>query len=660
MLRYLRPSDDGILLFLAVSVGIATALALWIFHIGIEWFHVLFVEKIAHELGEAGLVISLALAGFIIGWIMQRFVGHEKYHGVAGIIEQVALAGGRLRYKVMPFKAFASAMSLGAGASVGPEDPSVQIGSNLGSMIGQRLRLDEDHIRLLVSAGAASAIAAAFNAPIAGVFFAIEVILRGELTTASVSVVIIAAVMSAALTQGLDLGEGAMGPFNFTLGSALEVPFFIPLGLLLAPLSVLFIRLNFSQADFWHRVVKLPTPLKTALAGALVGMVGIWLPEILGGGREVMNEVLKGEQESVIWLLLILGFTKMLMTSVSLAAGFVGGIFAPSLFVGTMFGDFYGNVIVEIFGNAAGDPRSYAIAGMAGMMAGVVRAPITAIMLVFELTNDYRFILPIMLVTVVCILVGEFFEKHGVYQLALVRNGITIPEGREVDLMQGVTVQEAMFTPPPTIHEKASLTELRDSLRAYHRNALCVVDDHGRLTGIVSLSDLQQAYRGEDSYHLTVGDICTREVITAAPDDVLWTAIRKMGANNVGRLPVVDPHTGDLVGMLNRHDIVEAYNKAIHKKLKDQQTAEQIRLNTLTGAHVYELHIKGNSPLAGLSIAEVKWPPETVVASITRRGRLVVPHGNTILRVGDSLTIVADPHSEIALMNLFNEEIPWG
>lgn len=660
LVRYFRPTDDSILLFLAVTVGVVTALALWIFHLGIEFFHHLFVEQLAESIGDVGIVISLALAGFIIGWIMHQFVGHEKYHGVAGIMEQVALAGGRLRYWVMPFKAIASAMSLGAGASVGPEDPSVQIGSNLGSLIGQRLRLSEDHVRLLVSAGAASAISAAFNAPIAGVFFAIEVVLRGEFTTASVSVVIIAAVMSAALTQGLDLGEGAMGPFDFTLGSALEVPFFVPLGLLLAPLGVMFIRMNFWQSDFWHNTVKLPTPVKTALAGAIVGLVGIWLPEILGGGREFMNEVLSGENEYLVGMLIVLAFTKMFLTSVSLSAGFVGGIFAPSLFVGIMLGDFYGRIVVDIFGHTAGDPRSYAIAGMAGMMAGVVRAPITAIMLVFELTNDYRFILPIMLVTVVCIFVSEFFEKHGVYQLALVRNGITIPEGRDVDLMQGITVAEAMFSPAPTIHEKANLTELRDRFREHHRNALCVVDDEGQLTGIVSLSDLQKAYSGDDSCYKTIGDICTREVITAAPNDVLWTAIRNMGANDVGRLPVVDDRTDQLVGMLNRHDVVQAYNKAIHKKLKDQQTAEQIRLNTLTGAHVYELHVKGNSPLAGLSIAEVRWPAETVVASILRRGRLVVPHGNTILRVGDSLTIVADPHSEIALMNLFHEEIPWG
>ncbi|MFW5748165.1 MAG: chloride channel protein [Chloroflexota bacterium] len=663
LLRLLRPSDNGLLLLLAVTVGLATAIALWLFHEAIHLFQDLFLDHLAQDwlgfLNGLGLVISLSLAGYLIGWITQRFVGQEKYHGVTGIIEAVALAGGRLRYRVMPQKALASSLSLGAGGSVGPEDPSVQIGSNLGSFIAQRLHLSEEHIRLLVSAGAASAISAAFNAPIAGVFFALEVVLRGELSTGSVSVVIIAAVMSAALTQGLGIGEAAMGPFNFSLSSPFEIPFFIPLGLLLAIPAAGFIRLFYWQSDLWQRL-RLPGPWKTALAGALVGLVGIFLPEVLGGGREIMNEILNGELTFAFGLLLVLAVAKMLMTSISLAAGFVGGIFAPALFIGVMIGSAYGEVITQVFGGVVGDPRSYAIAGMAGMMAGVVRSPITAIMLVFELTNDYHFILPIMLVTVVCILISELFEKHGVYQLGLIRDGIVLHQGRDIDLMQSVTVGEAMYTPAPTIHEAATLTELRDSFRYHHRNALCVVNDVGRLTGIVSLSDLQRVYKGVESCAMHVGDMCTREVITAAPDDVLWTAIRKMGAYGVGRVPVVDPRTDRLVGMLNRHDIVDAYNTAIHRKMRDQQLVEQVRLNTLTGAHVYELYVNGRSPLVGMTIGEVKWPPETVVASILRKGKLVVPHGHTQLKAGDTLTIVADPHSEVELMNLFREEVPWG
>jgi CIC family chloride channel protein len=664
LIRFLRPSENTLLLAMAIIVGVATALALWGFRSAIETFHEIFIEKLAHDVlhsvGDFGPVIALTLAGLIVGWIVHRFIGHERYHGVAGIMEAVALSGGRLAYKTMPFKALASALSLGAGASVGPEDPSVQIGANLGSFLGQRLHVNEEQLRLLVSAGAASAISSAFNAPIAGVFFALEVVLHGELATASVSVVILSAVISTALTQGLGIGETAMGPFNFTLNSALEIPYFIPLGLLLAPVAALFIKGAYWQQDIWHQAVNLPQPYKTALAGAMVGIAGIFLPEILGGGREVMNEVLRGEQDFVVTMLIALGVVKMLMTTISLAAGFVGGIFAPSLFVGIMLGEAYGRIINDVFGSSTGDPRAFAIAGMAGMMAGVVRAPITAIMLVFELTNDYRFILPIMLVSVLCIYVAERIQKFGVYELSLVRMGINLRHGRDIDVMQGVTVGEAMCTPPPTIHKEASLTELRDKLRQLHRHALCVVNNDNKLIGIVTLSDLQEGFirAQNDGVALMVEDICTKDALVAYPDDVLWTAIRNMGSRGVGRLPVVDPRTDELVGMVNRNDVVNAYNTAIQRKLKDQQIAEQVRLNTLTGAHVYEMYVKPESTLAEHAIKDITWPPEAVVASIQRKGKLIVPHGTTVLRAGDVLNIVADPHAEFALIKLFKQETP--
>lgn len=661
LLRQLLPTDNMLLLGMAVIVGLATAFALWLFRLTIEVFHELFIVELAgHSLLFAGsfhLVIALAFAGLIVGLIKQRFVGQEKYHGVAGIMEAVALSGGHLRYRIMPFKATASALSLGAGASVGPEDPSVQIGCNLGSFFGDRFHLGEETTRLLVAAGAASAISSAFNAPIAGVFFALEVILHGELATGSVSVIILAAVICTGITQGLELGEGAMGPFDFTLGSMMEVPFYAPLGVLLAPFAIAFIRGAYFQHDLWHRI-RVSAPLKTALAGAIVGFVGIYFPEIMGAGREVMNHTLRGEMDYALLTLLALAVVKMVMTNISIAGGFVGGIFAPALFIGTMLGALYGNFLTNTLGLGLGDSRAFAIAGMAGMMAGVVRAPITAIMMVFELTNDYRFILPIMLVSVVCILIAERFEKHGIYELSLIRQGIWLTTGRDVDLMQGITVAEAMTTPPPAIHKDATLLELRDSLRRQHRNGLCVVDDDGKLYGIVTLSDLQNAYSSNGDSNVRVGDICVREVATALPDDALWRAIRNMGARHIGRLPVIDPVTGELVGLVSRHDVVEAYNTAIQRKLQDQQRAEQIRLNTLTGAHVYEMYVRQGSALVGKLIQDVTWPPETVVASIIRKGKLIVPHGNTMIRQDDVLMMVADPHSELALMDLFGQKGP--
>ncbi len=652
-------SENTRLLILAVCLGLATGIAIWVFRTAINFFHEIFIEGVQHELsrtllGSMASVFSLALAGLMVGWLMHRFVGEERHHGVAGIMESVALIGGRLPYQRIPFKALASSISLGAGASVGPEDPSVQIGANLGSMLGQKTHLSEEQVKLLVAAGAASAIAAAFKAPIAGVFFALEVILYGSFSSAAVGVVVLSAVISSAFTQAIE-PHPEMGPFAHTLSSPLEIPLFVPLGILLGPIASLFIRWVYFQHDWWHRHVHLSRPLRTALAGVLVGIVAIFLPEIMGTGRETMNDVLSGEADFALTLLLILGAAKLLMTGISMAGGFVGGIFAPSLFVGTMLGGAYGLVIDRIIGGGGTNvtpPEVYAVAGMAGMMAGVVRSPITAIMLVFELTNDYRLILPIMLTTVVCVLIAEQIEPSGMYILGLRRKGIHLQEGRDIDLMQGVKVADAMLKPAPTISEKASLVELRDTLRKLRTFSMCVVDDEGLLSGIVTLSDLQRAYDTHGEKSLTVGEICTHNPITVTPDDVLWTAIRCMSLNDVGRLPVVEPGTRKLLGFIGRHGVMRAYNIAIARKLEDQHTAERLRLNTLTGAHTYEYYLSANASATGKLIQEIQWPTESVVASVQRGGRLIVPHGSTKLLTGDKLTLVADPSVENELAYL--------
>lgn len=653
----LRSAENNILLVLAVLLGLATGIAVWAFREAIKLFNETFTLWLADEVlhpvvGALAIVISLTLAGAIVGWLMQRFVGEERHHGVAGVIESVALGGGRLPYKKIPAKAVASALSLGAGASVGPEDPSVQIGANIGSWFGQGLHLSEEQVRVLVAAGAASAIAAAFKAPIAGVFFAIEVILNGAFETRSFGIVVLAAVVSSALTQALQPGV-ELGPFNFALGSPLEIPLFVPLGILLGFVSVGFSRLVYWQHDIWHHRLHLSRPAKTAFAGALVGIVAIFMPQIMGTGREVMNDVLKGTTQMGVSLLLALGIAKIVMTGISMAGGFVGGIFAPALFVGTMLGGVYGNIIVSLGGLSSSDAQAYAIAGMAAVMSGVVRSPITAIMLVFELTNDYRLILPIMLASVTCVFIAERFEPLGLYLLSLRKKGINLTPGREIDLMQGVLVGDAMMKPAPTIRHDASLTELRDALRRHKSASVVVVDETEQLCGIVTLSDLQRAYSPEGNDNLKVGDICTREPATITSEDTLWTAIRVMSQRDVGRLPVVKRGTRQVVGLIGRHGVVRAYNVAVQRKVQDQHTQERVRLNTLTGGHAYEFYVETDSPMIRRRIQDINWPPESVVASIERNGRLVIPHGDTALEADDLVVVVADPSAAEELRLLF-------
>lgn len=667
-----RQFQNTIMLFMALLIGLLTSGIVYIFRHGIEWFHYFFTEVLGSE-GYIGavlenfginpawaLIITLSLAGFIVGLIMHYIVGPEKYHGAATIIESVALAGGRLRYHTMPFKILASAMSLGAGASVGPEDPSVQIGANLASFFGDKLHFSDDNRRLLVASGAASAIAAAFSAPIAGVFFALEIVLR-EFTAKSFGSVVLAAVISSAFSRSLLGSNPVFGELDYTLGSPIQLPFYALLGIILAFVSAFAIRFFHWQTDFWHHRVRLWLPLETAITGAFVGLVGIYLPEILGPGEHFMHKVLTGHFEGTIVFLLLLAVVKLVMTAISQGGGFVGGVFAPTLFIGITIGSAYGQILNRLFpAIEMGNPQAYAIAGMAGLLAGIVRAPITAILLVFELTTDYDLILPIMLTSVICTLIVEQTGPAGIYILELLKKGVHLSHERDVDVMQGIIVEKVMLKPAPGIKATASIQELQDAFNQHHSRALCVFDDDDKLIGIVTPGDLQDALeilksQGANSQNIdstTVLDICKTDVKTINSDDVLWRAIQLMGEHEIGRLPVLDGK-GKVSGLLRRHDIMKAYNSAIELKFRDQHFAEQIRLNTLTGAHVLEYVVTSKSAVMNKAIRDIELPDETVLASIVRDGKLLIPHGETILFEKDKITIVADAQAEPILEGLF-------
>ncbi len=667
-----RYNEHVSLLVLASILGTGTALAVLLFRKSIEVAHFIFTDVIGakgiigqllESIGlnpEFGLLFTLALSGFLVGIIMHYIVGHEKYHGVAAIMESVALSGGRLRYRLVPFKALASILSLGAGASLGPEDPSVQIGSNLGSWLGDRLSWTDERRKLLVAAGAASAIASAFNAPIAGVFFALEVIL-GEFSTTAFGAVVLSAVLSSAVTQNFAGGNPIFGNLEYTLGHPIQLPFYVVLGILLAIMSIITIRFIDWQINLWHNRIKIWLPLEMSLVGVGIGVVGLYLPEILGPGEEFMHEVLSGHLETTITMLVIIGLMKLVMTAISQGAGFVGGVFAPTLFIGIALGSAYGRFVNQLIPVLdIGNPQAYAIAGMAGMLAGVVRAPMTAILIVFELTDDYTLILPIMLTAVICTLIIEQTGPPGIYMWSLVKQGLHLQQRRDIDLMQGISVSDAMISPPPTISANATMAELRHKFQEEDTRAFCVINDKRKLVGLVTLGDLQAKYEEivqhenaqMETQTVTVDSLCSHDVITVASDDVLWSAIRLMGANNIGRIPVVD-HQNHPVGVLRRHDIMSAYNTAVVRKFHDQHYAGQIRLNTLTGAQVLEYKVKQNSTVRNKHIRDIPFPNESLIASIARRDKLIIPHGDSVLLENDRVTIVTDPSAESILADLF-------
>ena len=490
----------------ALVVGLSTGIGVWAFK---GLFELLRQAVFSKATGWVVVLIPV-IGGLVVGAIVKYLIGPEKLHGTARIMQAVALTGGRLRYRNAPIKTAAAILSIGAGASVGPEDPAVQIGANLGSMFGQILHLSEERTRTLVAAGAASAIAAAFNAPIAGVFFALEIIL-GEIGGSAPGMILIAAVTSSVFTQAVAGSSPAFRVPAYAFNSAWELPLYLVLGLLAGPVSALYARLLYSMQDMYSSW-NVSLPIKTASAGLAVGLVGLFLPQVFGVGYETIGEILN-KNDLGFWLLVALLIAKLILTPISISGGFLGGVFAPALFIGAALGGAFGSFLTILFPSLGINPATFALVGMAAALAGAVHAPLTAVILLFEMTNDYRIILPLMFAVAISLVISQWLQKDSVYALGLARHGIRLDRGRDVELLGAITVGEAMHVGTITLPESLPLDEAATRLAQTRHHGLPVVDMDGNLSGILTVQDIEMS-QGE-----TVGEACTREVEVAFPDE---------------------------------------------------------------------------------------------------------------------------------------------
>jgi len=580
---------------------------------------------------------------------MYLFVGEERHHGVAGIMEAVALAGGRLRYKRIPIKTIAASISIGAGASVGPEDPSVQIGANLGSFFGQVLRQSDDRTRTLVAAGAAGAIAAAFNAPIAGIFFALELII-GELGGGLFGSIALAAVISAVFIQAVSGAEPAFHVPTYTFNSALELPLYLALGVLAGIVSAIYIRAIYQAHDAFHDL-KAPRWVKPAIAGVMVGVVGIFLPQIFGVGYSTIEQILNGQVTS-LGLLIALLIAKLILTPISIGGGFPGGVFAPSLFLGATLGAAFGSIVQLAIPGYPIVPAAFAMVGMAAVLAGAVHAPLTAIILLFEMTNDYHIILPLMFAVVVSLLVSQRLQHDSVYELGLARKGVRLQRGRDVEVLDTLAVSEVMQTETSTLLESEPLSVATEVFAQTHHHGLPVVNKSGELIGILTVQDIDRV-QSEVPTPQTIGHACTHELLTAFPDETIGAALRRMSTRDIGRLPVVTrDNRRKLLGVLRRTDLVRAYDIALTRRTEQRHSAQQVRLGTFTSAQVIELTISPQAACANQRVSAVKWPQECVLASVRRGRQVLIPHGDTLLCSGDVLAIVAENSAREELQRL--------
>jgi CIC family chloride channel protein len=591
------------------------------------------------------LLIIPALGGAIVGPLVYRFAREARGHGVPEVMEAVVLRGGRIRPRVVVVKALASAICIGTGGSVGREGPIAQIGSALGSTVGQLFRLSDDRVRNLVACGAAGGIAATFNAPIAGSLFALEVIL-GQFNATYFGAVVISAVVAGVAAHAFEGDLQAFAVPEYVLVSPWELFFYALLGLLAALTAVGFTRLLYLSEDVWDRF-KLPAYLKPMLGGVLLGGIGILLPKIdgvprvFGVGYDTISQALVGQLTLQLTLVLLLA--KILATIITLGSGGSGGIFAPSLFMGAMLGEAFGQIVHALFPAITAPVGAYAMVGMAAVFSGAAHAPVTAILILFEMTGDYHIILPLMLATVISTLVSQRISRESIYTLKLTRRGVHLRQGQDIDVMQSITVGEAMTTKVDTVPLTMSLDELAEEFSRSHHHGFPVVDGTGELAGVVSIQDLERAKAAGSLDGRTVADIATQEgLVVAYPYEPMWKALTRLGRRDLGRLPVVEEEgSRRLVGAVRRSDIIRAYDQAIAARAHHQHRAEVLRLGQVDDTNFLHLRIPSGSSAVGMRISELELPEECLIISVRRGRKLHMAHGYTTLESGDRLTVFA-------------------
>jgi CIC family chloride channel protein len=557
-----------------------------------------------------------ALGLLAVAWFTRRFAPEAQGHGVPEVILAVARRDGVIRPRVSLIKILASGLCIGTGSSVGREGPIVQIGSSLGSSAGQLFKLSSRNIKVLVAAGSAAGISATFNAPIAGVIFASEIIL-GSFAVESLTPIVIASVLADVVQK--HVGEHGSDPafrglhYEY-LGSPQQLPGYFLLGLLCGLAAVFFTKMLYWTEDVCESRLK-KWWLRAVLCGLLVGLVGAvytprppevspavqyaheqgeaTIPPVFGVGYSVVDHALHLEMKdkksthggdaepgskddrvvrldrSQVWAqllwLLPLFFLKPVLTSASLGGGGSGGIFAPSLYIGATLGACFGLVCNVAIPGASANPGVYAIVGMGAVVAGTTHGVLSAIIIVYEMTGNYRIILPIMIAAGVASIVAKAIDRESIYEKKLSRRGESPARGHEIARVEHIMVRDVMLRSFPTVLQTATVNDIVRVAKANPSiESLPVMNDDGKLVGIIRPEDLHRVLDSDVSPFLVCAeDIALKAPLSVSPDENLLEALRDFGTRDVETLPV-EVGRGEsrrIVGLLLRADVMRRYRE---------------------------------------------------------------------------------------------------
>ncbi len=661
-----RPGDRRFLVLVPVT-GIVTGFAAVALVRLLALVQKIFWGDAHHLLGAAMALPPLhrllapAVGGLFVGFLILAARRPIGGHGTAGIIESVARGG------VLPLRGtFAGVagtlLTVGSGGSLGREAPLVQVGGALGSSLGRRFGLSGQRLKILLACGAASGIAAAYNAPIGGALFGLEVLL-GNFALESFGPIVVSTAIATLISRRLISNYPAyQPPPEPSLISPWELGHYLLMGLLIGLASILFMAILRRTENAFARL-PVPVWVRPAVGLLIVGAIGVRFPEVFGNGYDTVDLLLRGAIP--IGLVLLLPWLKIAATAVTAGCGGAGGMFTPTLFIGSMFGAAYGTWAHDLAPLATAGPNAYALVGMGAMLAATTQAPLTAVLMIFELTADYQILLPLMFACGIAIVVARLFGGTSLYTGRLAERGVRVGGRIEELVMDTILVRDIVRRGAVTVGETARLDQVMKRMIEDGRKEVFVVDVEGRFHGAITLAELSEHLeRPADLATLTAGTIAYRDLPTLAPDETLSEAIGRWSQVSRDRLPVVERgeggrflgelSAGDIIGLysqevlhkearLARFDRTGAGGKAetIYVELPREYVVAQVTLTSaFDGVTLRDLAPRGRF---GINVLEIKRPGKR--PGLDRR---MLPDPDMRLAAGDSLVVVGRP-SEIAL-----------
>jgi CIC family chloride channel protein len=551
----LQPTEWQITLLWAALAGFLGALSSIVFSGLTEGVHELFgqttlgVVDSMRKLPWWGCLLVPTLGGACAGLVLHYGQRLTRGQSSTDYMEAIVIGTGRVPLRASLVKCSAALFSIGSGGSIGREGPMVQLAAVVASLLGRWRQFTSPQLRLLVACGAAAGIASAYNAPIAGSFFVAEIIL-GTIAMESLGPLVVSAVVATLTMRVLTAAHVLYRVPAFQLNSPLEMGPYVALGLLVGTLAPWFLR-SLRQAESFFLALRLPIVARLALGGLLVGVLAINVPQVAGNGYPVVVEILNGR---LPWMVLLGIFAcKWLATMASFGSGAPGGVFTPALFMGAGAGYLFGTAVHNVWPAAAQDPRAFALVGMGAFLSAASRAPVMAVIMLFEMTLSYDIILPLLLCSVIAYYTSKGLEGASLYSESLKRK-----TAESAPPFAETRVAQLMRTKPPVLAPNARFVDIGRMFLNTAVNNLYVVDEAGRFLGAVSLHDIKP-YLGEpDLARLVIArDILHEDFPRVAPDQLLTEALGGFFGVVAERLPVVE-RDGTLRGSLSKGDLLLA------------------------------------------------------------------------------------------------------